>query len=165
MGFKDMSLEEIIFQFLDQSKFLFYPEKWNRTFMDYSKNEAFTLFLLYRKEQVNMTEIAEYLKVPLNTATGIVSRLEKRGVVLRERDRTDKRIVVVKMSPEGREFIKEQIKVMEYYLEKVMAMLTREEKELAVKLFDKVFYIFKNNASNYNKEEKEHKKVKRILIE
>lgn len=165
MDMKSMSLEEIIFQFMDQCKFLFYPEQWNKTFMDFSKNEVFALFLVYRKEQVNMTEIAEYLGAPLNTATGIVSRLEKRDIILRERDKSDKRIVVVKMSADGRNFVKEQMKLLEHYFEMIIAKLSPEEMELTFRLFSDIFTLLTSSTSQRKAEEDSTKKVKRILIE
>ncbi len=165
MDIKDRSLEELLFQIIDACKGLFFPEQWNRTFMDYSKNEVFTLFLVYRKGQVNMTEIADYLVVPLNTVTGIVSRLEKREVVTRERDKDDKRIVVVNMRPTGKEFVKKQIKEMEHYFELIMSNFTKEEMELAIKIGSKVFDIFKNNNSPNNHDYSNVKKVRRIPIE
>lgn len=165
MDMKNMSLEEIIFQFMDQCKFLFYPEQWNKTFMDFSKNEVFALFLVYRKEQVNMTEIADYLGVPLNTATGIVSRLEKRNIILRERDKTDKRIVVVKMSADGRNFVKEQMKLLEHYFEMIIAKLSPEEMELTFRLFTDIFAILTSSTSQHKEGEDSTKKVKRIMIE
>lgn len=167
MDIKNMSLEDIIFQFIDKCKFLFFPEQWNQTFMDYSKNEVFTLFFIYRKEQVNMTEIADHLNIPLNTATGIISRLEKRDVVLRERDKDDKRIVVVKMSSSGRDFIKEQMSLLEYYFELIMSNLDVEEMDLVIKIVSKLFDLFANNKAKENNENEnsEDKKVKRIVIE
>jgi MarR family transcriptional regulator, organic hydroperoxide resistance regulator len=163
MDFKNTSLEEIIFQFIDQCKILFFPEQWNQTFLDYSKNEAFTLLLIYRKGQVNMTEIAEHLMVPLNTVTGIVSRLEKRGVIIRERDKDDKRIVVVTMSPAGTDMVKGQIESLGYYFERIMTKLSEEELSLLMKIAGDIFAVFRNketseNSSNMNK-------VKRIPIE
>lgn len=165
MDIKDMSLEAVIFQFIDQSKFLFFPEQWNSTFLDYSKNEAFTLFLVYRKGQVNMTEIADYLSVPLNTVTGIVSRLEKRDMIKRERDKDDKRIVVVNMTLSGTNFIKEQMKEMEYYFNQVMAELTSEELDITIKIIGKVFNILKSSNSSKDNNHITTKKVKRITIE
>ena len=41
------------------------------------------------KTQVNMTEIAEYIHVPLNTATGIINRMEKNGLIERTRSQED----------------------------------------------------------------------------
>lgn len=164
MDLKDVSLEELIFQFIDQCKFLFFPEQWNRTFLDYSKNEAFTLFLIYRKGQVNMTEIADYLNVPLNTVTGIVSRLEKRGVIRRERDKSDKRIVVVTMSITGGKFVKEQLEELEFYFRQVSSKLTPEETDHLVKLVNKVFDIFKSGSLSKDSGGTA-KKIRRIPIE
>lgn len=165
MDIKDMSLEEILFQFIDECKLLFFPEQWNPTFLDYSKNEAFSLFFIYRKGQVNMTEIADYLAVPLNTVTGIVTRLEKRDVINRERDKEDKRIVVVTMTLFGSKFVKEQLKELEFYFELVMSRLTNEEIDSTIKIISKIFDIVKHNNPSNIKEDKMTKKVKRILIE
>lgn len=164
MNIKDKPLEEIIFQFVDQCKLLFFPEQWNPTFLDYSKNEAFALFLIYRKGQVNMTEIADYLSVPLNTVTGIVSRLEKREVIQRERDKNDKRIVYVTMSSFGKQFVKEQLKELEHYFQMVVSKLSGEELDNMIHIINKVFDILKDNTL-VEKEQRSIKKVKRITIE
>lgn len=164
MDNNNISLEEIVFQFIDQYKFLFFPEQWNQTFMDYSKNEIFTLLLIYRKEQVNMTEIAEYLGVPLNTVTGIVARLEKRKVIIRDRDKEDKRIVIAAMSPWGKEQIKSQLKNFGIYFEKILNNLTTEEKTLLMKIAAEIFDSLRKGL-NKDSDNRSIKKVKRITIE
>lgn len=161
----EIPLEDIIFQLLDQCKLFFFPEQWNRTFLDYSKNEIFTLFLVYRKGQVNMTEIADYLGVPLNTVTGIVSRLEKRDVLVRQRDESDKRIVVVNMSDLGTSFLKEQMKEIEKYLDRILSLLTEEETDYAISLLGRIFQALQTDCTGGSKENGESKKIRRIIIE
>ena len=70
-------IENIIFNYIDEFKVLFFPEQWSNIFLDFSKNEILALLFLYRKKNANMTEIAEYIMAPLNTATGVIARLEK----------------------------------------------------------------------------------------
>lgn len=162
---KDLSLESLIFSFLDQYKVLFFPKQWSQTFFEYSKNEAFTLFLVYRKSIVNMTEIAEYLSVPLNTVTGIVSRLEKRGMIRRDRASDDKRIVVVKMTETGKESLKIQIEELEVMFQKVMVELTEEEILLISSIAQKIFSLLQKQNSSKVQGNTDSKKVKRIPIE
>ncbi|BBF43412.1 transcriptional regulator, MarR family [Lachnospiraceae bacterium KM106-2] len=157
-----VSMEELLFQFLDQSKFLFFPEQWNQTFMDYSKNEAFTLLLIYKNQKVNMTEIAEYLSVPLNTVTGIVGRLEKRKMIERRRDDNDKRIVVAVMTKDGQSFVKEQVELLQSYLNRVIETLSEEEIRVLFHIIDTTFQVLREDKS---KSQASEKKVKKITIE
>jgi DNA-binding MarR family transcriptional regulator len=159
------AVEEIIFKFIDQCKLLFYPERWNNTFLDYSKNEVFALLFVYRKGQANMTEIADYLGVPLNTATGIVSRLEKRGVIKRERDLTDKRVVTIAICEEGKNFLAEQFQLLEHYYELLLGNITEEEKLVLIRLIGKFLEIISNDLSEDKKKEESTPKIKRITIE
>ncbi|MDD4113575.1 MAG: MarR family transcriptional regulator, partial [Herbinix sp.] len=132
---KDASpIEEFMYEFIDEFKPLFYPGQWNNTFLDYSKNEIFALLFVYRKGRVTMSEIAEYIGVPLNTATGIIGRLEKRGVLNRQRDTIDKRVVTVNITPEGMEFLKNELNIISYYYNKLMDSISEEEKILLLKL-------------------------------
>ncbi len=52
-----------------------------------------------------MNRLAELLDVSQASATGIVDRMEQRGLVTRERDDGDRRIVRVVLSPQGRDLI------------------------------------------------------------
>ena len=92
---KQLEMEQVLFDYMDQIKYLMSADLWGSEVLNCSKNELFVLFLLYRKESVNMTQIAEYLNVPLNTATGIVSRMEKRALLSRTRSLEDKRVVTI----------------------------------------------------------------------
>ena len=93
--------EDMIFKFIDEFKILFFPEQWANVFLECSKNEILALLIIYRKQSVNMTEVAEYINAPLNTATGVINRLEKKKLVQRMRDSEDKRIVKISLTEEG----------------------------------------------------------------
>jgi len=54
-----------------------------------------------------MSRLAEELGVGLPNATGIVGRLEERGVVARVHDETDRRVVRVEITAEGHRLIGE----------------------------------------------------------
>lgn len=93
---EEVRMQEDFFAFIDEIRELLSSDIWNNILLNCSKNEVFVFWLLYRKENVNMTEIAEYIHVPLNTATGIIAKMEKKGYIIRDRLKEDKRVVVVR---------------------------------------------------------------------
>jgi DNA-binding MarR family transcriptional regulator len=161
----ETSIEDFIFEFIDQCKLLFFPEKWNNSFMDYSKNEVFALLFVYRKGHANMTEIADYLGVPLNTATGIISRLEKRNVIKRERDIIDKRVVTIAICQEGIDFLNKQLKIIEHYYNLLMGNMSEEEKMLLIRLAGRFIDIVSRDLSEQGELQEDKKRVKKITIE
>lgn len=59
------------------------------------------LFLLSGDGPLPMNRLADLLDVSQASATGIVDRMEQRGLVTRERDAEDRRIVRVVLTPQG----------------------------------------------------------------
>jgi 4'-phosphopantetheinyl transferase len=59
------------------------------------------LFVLSGEGPLPMNRLAELLDVSQASATGIVDRMEQRGLVARERDGEDRRVVRVVLRPEG----------------------------------------------------------------
>ncbi len=159
------NFESIIFNYIDEFKFLLFPNQWSNAFLDYSKNEILALLFLYRNKTANMTEIAEYINAPLNTATGVVGRLEKKLMVERSRGNEDRRVVNIVLTEVAEDFINQEKKYIEYYFKEVYKVLTEEEKAAAVSIFSKVLTAFKHGKDNLNGENKEVKKVKRIIVE
>lgn len=158
------AIEELIFDFLDQCKFLFYPEQWNQVFLDFSKNDIFALVLVYRRKQVNMTEIAEYLAVPLNTVSGVVNRLEKKDLVLRERSKEDKRVVTIELTETGQRFLANEIELIGKYYFKIMSTFSDGEKSMLFDMIEKAFDILSQDI-NDSEASKLPKKIKHITIE
>jgi MarR family transcriptional regulator, organic hydroperoxide resistance regulator len=159
------TLESFLFEFIDHCKFLFFPEQWNSAFLDYSKNEAFALLYVYRKSSANMTEIADYLGAPLNTVTGIVSRLEKRGVIKRVRDVVDKRVVTIVISEEGKDFLAKQLKELERYYKLFMETVTEEEKLVLFRIAAKFIDIMTNDITKKEEAQEAKKTIRKIVIE
>ena len=59
------------------------------------------LFHLAEHKTCNLSELAEALAVSLPTVSNIVSRMVERGWVARERSATDRRVVLVTLTPAG----------------------------------------------------------------
>lgn len=152
---------QMITDYIEEVRELLSSDLWENIFLNCSKNEVFIFWLLYQKREVNMTEIAEYIHVPLNTATGIISRMEKSGLVVRTRSEEDKRVVNIGFSEKGMEQFEALIKELVSYGLKVMGSFTKDEMELFYKMTSKIMEILRQE----NKKEKVPKKVRKITIE
>lgn len=160
----NFDLETVIFDYIDELKFLCFPDQWGGALFDYSKNELLTLIFLYRRKNANMTEIAEYINAPLNTATGVVSRLEKKHMLDRIRDTQDRRVVNIVLTEKAEDFINEEKKLIDYYFKQVYSLLTEEERLAAAGVFKKVVSVLKS-GKNTKEDNKKVKKIKRITVE
>jgi DNA-binding MarR family transcriptional regulator len=60
------------------------------------------LIVLDREGVQSMARLAEWLDVSRSSATGIVDRMEERGLVARQRDSSDRRVVRVVITDGGR---------------------------------------------------------------
>lgn len=157
------SLEDMIFEAMDKCKFIFFPEQRYDFFLDCSKNEIFALLFIYRRDQVTMSDVAQYMNIPLNTVTGVAGRLEKKGLVQRQRSESDKRVVTISMTESGKNFMSEELSGLGLYFEKVMSGLSEDEKVNLFQIIDKVFTICNKEEGKESK--KPAKKIKRIFIQ
>lgn len=156
------ALEDYIFRYIDKVKILVSPGTWQNLLLDCTKDELFILLFLYRKGEVNMSMIADYIHVPLNTATGVVGRMEKKKLVARYHDKDDKRIVKVAVTEDGIRYIGNILKEIMRYVSVVMDSLTPEEIQT---LFQTVNKITDALAEAQKKEQEPEVKVKKIMIE
>jgi len=68
------------------------------------------LHVMWRLEEsgeLAMSRLAEFLDVSLSNATGLVDRMEERGLVERTRVSNDRRVVLVGLTPAGRDMLTE----------------------------------------------------------
>ena len=150
-----------IADYIEEVKELLSSDIWENIFLDCSKNEVLIFWLLYQRGEVNMTEIAEYIHVPLNTATGIINRMEKNELIVRTRSKEDKRVVFIGFSEKGMTQFQSLVNELMYYGMKVMSSFTKEEMTLFYKMTTKVKEILRQEK----RKEDTPKKVRKIIIE
>ena len=85
--------------------------------------------LLEMNGALPMTRLAEEIGVALPNATGIVGRLEERGIVERTRDAGDRRLVLVGLTDEGRRLIGEMEAVRRARMTRLIATLDAVQQE------------------------------------
>lgn len=140
------NLENSIFNIFDQVKVLISQETWDNILLNCTKNEVLVLMLMYRGSEINMTQIADYLNVPLNTATGIVTRMEKKGMIERIRSIEDKRVVTLVLTKGGQEQIDAIISTLIRYGKKLIEQLSPEEIRIISSVFDKVITLIQEEV-------------------
>lgn len=155
------SFDDTIMDYIDQMIHLFTQGKWQNVIMDCSKNELFILWYLYRHHEANMSQLAECIHVPLNTLTGIISRMEKKQLVQRIRSTEDKRVVVIQMDDCGKQQIQNVLKNVFFYGGKLFEEFEPEEIQLIFRMIDKIISIM----TEENNSTLEKKKVRKIEIE
>lgn len=154
--------EEGIYTYVEQIKELISSDLWGNMLLDCSKNEILVLWFLYRQHEVNMTQIAEYIHVPLNTATGIVARMEKKKLLVRVRSEQDKRVVLIRLEEKGSEQIQKIMKEVFFYIHSVLDKFDEKEIAVLVKLGKVLLEVMEERKQQ---DSKKASKVRKITID
>ncbi len=149
---------------LNYLKKFFFPEDWLDLDLNFSKVELLTLLLVDRRGEVSMSRICEEMNMPMSTATGIVDRMVKKELLQRERSESDRRLVLISLSAEGKEVINHWKEVISDYVRLIEDALTDEERQLLYKVFLKVVEIL-NQKRKSPKVQESGPVVKKIDIE
>lgn len=87
------------------------------------------MWILERHGDLSMSRLAEILDVSLSSATGIVDRMEERGIVDRIRVPDDRRIVLVRISDRGREVLRQTDLLKEDLMADIVSRLDERQRE------------------------------------
>ena len=124
----DLKLQEnLLYAWMEMSVFI----RGNRILKDLSFNEVMICGMLHRQQDTDTpltaTELGERTNLLKSQINHILTDMEKRGLIQRTRSTTDKRVVYVQLSEEGRKrYLQEHAKVMEI-LEEVHQKLGSEK--------------------------------------
>lgn len=100
--------------------------------------EVGVLIYLGDRADAIMTELATAVDTPLSTATRIIDRLERKGLVVRSKSERDRRLVVISLSEKGR-MIDNATRENELAVAlKMLESLTKGEREILLELMAKV---------------------------
>jgi len=131
----DDKIWDILFDNLQK---MLYPEIWLVVDSSISKMELATLLLLWRNGETIMTQLADSVNMPMSTATGVVSRLAKKGYVERLTDSSNRRIVTVRLTQKGMDTAENMKQTVIKYWNVFTNILTDEEKKTILNLIIKI---------------------------
>jgi DNA-binding MarR family transcriptional regulator len=113
------------------------PQEHVSAMLDLTPPEMRSLIWLSRRGMSAMTDFSEGIDVPLSTATRIVNRLVKKGIVVRRRSDHDRRIVEIDLSPEAHKHRLEYMEKRQAAISAVLETLARQERETVLSLLEK----------------------------
>ncbi len=85
------------------------------------------IMMLEAEGPLTMTRLAEAIDVSLSSATGLVSRMEERGLVERLHDSVDRRVVRVRLTDAGRAVTEEQEFLHQQQMARLVEAMTPDE--------------------------------------
>lgn len=89
--------------------------------------QGMMLGIISKENRIKITELSSKLCLPNSTVSGIVDRLEKQGMVARERSEEDRRVVYVSISPHFKEVHQHFRKSFQQKIENMMNQGTPED--------------------------------------
>jgi len=85
------------------------------------------MYTLQRTGEMTMSHLADFLNVSLSNATGLIDRLEERGFIERDRVPTDRRIVLVRVTPSGEQMLDQVDALSDELLRSVLGHLSTSQ--------------------------------------
>lgn len=109
-----------------------------QTGCDLTSVETRAVELLGRRDACRMTELADHLGLAVSSATALVDRLETKGQVTRHRDEEDRRVVMVKLSPDGQAAFNQCADTYIRFCRDMLSKLSETEQDRLLGLFKKI---------------------------
>ncbi len=110
--------------------------------LDVSYEQWSVLIHLYRRDGQTQQELSNIAVKDKAAMTRLLNVLEKKNIVLRIPDRSDKRSKLVYLTNKAKEFRKELIALVEEMLEEAEQGVSREEMEQCIATLNKIFLNF-----------------------
>ena len=130
-GVEQMQLEECVNYLLttaQHSVFLKMTEKLS--VFEITPVQYAVLYCLWEKDKKSPKEIAERLKLENSTISGILERMEKKGLIERSISKEDRRFIQVLLTPKGASLEEEVLAAVEEVNSEVLSIFSDEESEV-----------------------------------
>jgi len=98
---------------------------------------------LIKDEQPTMKRIAEYLHVKAPSATSLINSLVKAGYIKRIKDSHDRRMIQMRITEKGDQFLKDGLKQMTKKLKEVLLKLRQEQIDNFIQIIEEINNTYK----------------------
>jgi DNA-binding MarR family transcriptional regulator len=103
------------------------------------------MMLLWEKDNRIISEITERLNLETNTVTPLLQRMEKQGLIVRQKSQADSRQRIISLTGEGKRLEDKMKDVPNCLAQKIMGNgMSIEELQAMVPLLDKFINVFSN---------------------
>ena len=113
-----------------------------------TNNDMHIIEAIGMNEPKNMSTIAREISVTVGTLTIAMNSLVKKGYVLRERGKEDRRVVYISLTERGRAAYVHHARFHKAMIDSISDELTSEEMELLIKTLTKLDKWFRNWQEN-----------------
>ncbi len=96
------------------------------------------LLVLDEFRDITMGELGEKMYLACSTATDLIDRMERNGLIERERDPRDRRVIRLKVRPKGHEVIKEVLAARRRYLAGILREIDDADRERLVRSLEQL---------------------------
>ena len=80
---------------------------------------------------LSLSELSDRIRAQNSTVTGIIDRMEREGLVVRERSTTDRRVVFIRLTPKGRKLAEDlPIEPWEIFRDALESLSANETRDL-----------------------------------
>ena len=117
-------------------------------YQDITNNDMHVIEAIGVGEPKNMSTIAKLLSVTVGTLTISMNSLVKKGYVIRERGKEDRRVVYISLSEKGLRAYRHHEEFHRQMIEAVLENLTEDETESLVKALAKLERWFRRTEEN-----------------
>lgn len=117
-------------------------------FQDITNNDMHIIEAIGMNEPKNMSTIAREISVTVGTLTIAMNSLVKKGYVLRERGKEDRRVVYISLTERGRAAYVHHARFHKAVIDSISDEMTSEEMELLIKTLTKLDKWFRNWQEN-----------------
>ncbi|MFA5198305.1 MAG: MarR family transcriptional regulator, partial [Candidatus Omnitrophota bacterium] len=101
-------------------------------------SQMFILEYLQEHSPSRMTELANFMKVSAAASTGMVQRLVLLGYIQREYNQKDRRVVMIRISAKGSEFLKKMNQQRFHMISSVFGKLTEKDRQEYLRIITQV---------------------------
>ena len=113
-----------------------------------TNNDMHIIEAIGMNEPKNMSTIAREISVTVGTLTIAMNSLVKKGYVLRERGKEDRRVVYISLTERGRAAYVHHARFHKAMIDSISDEMTSEEMELLIKTLTKLDKWFRNWQEN-----------------
>jgi len=101
------------------------------------------LLWLHWDGDMSMGALCDRMSLACSTVTDLVARMEKGGFVVRERDKSDRRVINVRLLPPGENMVAKVMAARIRYLKNILKDLTVDERTMAISALEMIHNLIK----------------------
>jgi len=139
-------VEEIISLFFTTSRLIYKESEKDKDrpgFFSFLQLEV--LGYIKENEKLSMKRIASFLSITPPSATSLINKLVKAGVLKRFFDEKDRRTVLLSLTPKGEVVLNREFKKVSAEMQKTLIKLNSKEQKNLIEIFQKLQEVYKNN--------------------